>query len=296
MKLEEGRHYTFHALKTIKLPDSSDNLILTGPDNKKYLLPLIYYKDYNLTDKKEIVCKVDKINCSGKVFLEPIHPSYIEGDTFSFIVESINHNGNINRPESYLFSVIDIFGNIISVPTGLLDLTTIIGSEVKLKVERISKGKIHFSQPEARERTDDLAEGGIYDFIVAAIEHGPDSEDFYVVKDINNKEHRLPVRYYNHYGFKEGDSFRGKILRYSPGGPKTIEPENPWYSPGDVVEVTVGNCTTDETGEQFFVDVFDNKGFEYMIKMSQKPVNQILKCTVLKIRKGRPVLIPSDER
>jgi len=296
MKLEEGQYYSFIALKTIKLPDSSDNLILAGPDNKKYLLPLIYYNGYDLNAKKEIVCKVDKINCSGKVFLEPLHPFYKEGDSFSFIVESFTSVVNKDYPESVVFSVRDILDNLINIPVGLINPTTKMGSEVKLKVERISKGKIYFSQPEARERTDDLKEGEFYDFIVESIEHGTDSEDFYVVKDINNKEHRLPVRYYSHYGFKEGDSFRGKIIRYSSGGPKSIEPENPWYSPGDVVYVTVGNWTTDETEEQYFVDVFDSKGFEYMIKMSQKPVNQILRCTVLKIRKGRPVLIPSNEQ
>ena len=159
MKLEEGRYYSFIPLKTIKLPDSSENLILTGPDHKKYLLPLVYYKGYDLNEKKEIICKIDKINCSGKVFLEPLHPFYQEGNAYSFIVESFNSDTCRDNPENSTFYVRDIFGNIINVPANLLNPVIEPGAEVKLKVERISKGRIHFSKPEYRERADDLTEG-----------------------------------------------------------------------------------------------------------------------------------------
>jgi hypothetical protein len=295
MKLEEGRYYNFIVVKTVTLPDASESLVLQGPDNKRYLLPLSFYNKYDLSLRDEVKCKVDKINCSGKVFLEPIHPYYREGEYCHFAIDSIiksdsTHNQNITG-----FVVKDAFGNSVTGHINLLESPPVIGSDVNIRVERISKGRIYFSKTESREAADDLNEGETYDFLVRAIVKGDEGDEFYVVADKFDKEHHLPARYYNHYGFKPGGSFRGKIIRYSAGSPKTIEPENPWFTPGEVVEVAVGSYEPDETGNNFIVEVYDDNGFIYNVRMNEKPEKQTLRCTVLKIRKGRPVLVPVDE-
>jgi hypothetical protein len=296
MKLEEGRYYTFKTVKTITLPDSSENIVLLGPDAKKYLLPLSYYANYSLKEKQEITCKVDKINCSGKVFLEPTHPFYKENEYYSFFIDSVNHSDESQLGKSITFTVLDVFGDHVTGNVDTLDETYKEGSEVKIKIERISKGRIHFSKLSSREPVNDLTEGQIYDFTVKATVKGEEGDEFYIVSDKFNKEHQLPVRYYSHYGFKTGTIFRGRIIRYSSGSQKTIEPENPWYAPGDVVEVTVENIEYNEAENNFIAEVYDNKGFLYLVRMPEKPVNQSLRCSVLKIRKGRPVLIPLDEQ
>ncbi len=74
MKLEEGKTYMFNAVKSVELPGGEANLMLIGPDGRKYLLPLTYYKGYDLVSPGPVKCKIDKINCSGKVFLEPANP------------------------------------------------------------------------------------------------------------------------------------------------------------------------------------------------------------------------------
>jgi hypothetical protein len=295
MKLEEGQYYKFKPLKTITLPDASESMVLHGPDGKKYLLPLSPYPHFNLKDKTEIKCKVDKINCTGKVFLEPEHPVYREGEYYSFIIDSLQPGGKMNKDDSILFTVFDAYGNPVTGNIEILGTTVKPGQEVKMRIERISKGRIHFSKPAARESANELAEGESYEFKVKTIITGDEGDEYYVVTDIFNNIHQLPVRYYNHYGFMPGTSFRGRIIRYSPGSPKTIEPENPWYSSGDIVETTVENAEYDETLENYIVELCDNKGFLYIVRMNKKPERQILKCSVLKIRKGRPVLVPLDE-
>ena len=40
MKLEEGNTYLFKVLKSIFLLGGNENLVLLGPDARKYLLPL----------------------------------------------------------------------------------------------------------------------------------------------------------------------------------------------------------------------------------------------------------------
>ena len=295
MRLEEGRYYKFKTVKTITLPDTSESMVLHGPDGKKYLLALSPYSHYNLKAKTEVTCKVDKINCTGKVFLEPEHPVYKEGEYYSFIIDSLHHSGENHKNDITLFTVNDVFGNPVVGNAEILGKSIKTGEKVSIKVERISKGKIHFSKPSLREYADELTEGESYDFTVKTKIKGDEGDEFYVVTDKLNNEHHLPVRYYSHYGFKTGTGFRGRVIRYSAGSPKTIEPENPWYTPGDVVETTVENTEYDETGNCFVVELCDNKGFLYTVRMNKKPDMQVLKCTVLKIRKGRPVLIPLDE-
>lgn len=296
MKLEEGRYYKFVTLRKIILPDSNENLILTGPDNKKYLLPLAYYQEYKLTERDEIVCKVDKINCSGKVFLEPQHPYYKEGEYYPFVFMELISSGKDDQQGSISFLAKDNYGNKITAPCNLLNSIPEKGALIQLKVERISKGRLHFSPHGKKDEVEELIEGELYEFLVKSTMTDSDGEEYYLATDINNKEHRLPVKYYIHYGFKEGEKFRGKIVRYSAGSPKSIEPENPWYKPGDIVEVTVGSLVQDETGINYVADVFDNKGFNYSVKCTKVPDKPVLKCTVLKIRKGRPVLIPLEDK
>lgn len=96
MKLLEEQYYRFKVLKTVTLPDTSENMILQGPDGRKYMLPLAYYKDYDLKSKAEITCRVDKINCRGKVFLEPENPWYSPGDNIDATVNKIEFDENEN--------------------------------------------------------------------------------------------------------------------------------------------------------------------------------------------------------
>jgi hypothetical protein len=146
MKIEEGRYYKFKAIKTILLPDTSESLILHGPDGKRYLLALSPYVHYNLKNKAEVVCKVDRINCTGKVFLEPEHPIYKEGEYYPFIIDSMHHNEENNRDDMVVFTVYDAFGNKVNGNAELLESSVSAGEVVKLKVARISKGRIHFSR------------------------------------------------------------------------------------------------------------------------------------------------------
>lgn len=83
VQLEEGKEYLFLVEKLMKLPDNY-YFILIDEWGRKYLLPNIYYKDYQIKIGKYIICNVNKINCNGKIFLEPRHPVYKIGDVDRF--------------------------------------------------------------------------------------------------------------------------------------------------------------------------------------------------------------------
>lgn len=295
MKLEEGKSYIFNAVKTVELPGGDLNLMLTGPDGRKYLLPLKYYNGYNLAFPGPVQCKIDKINCSGKIFLEPANPFYTEGEIYGFEVRQISEYTDENGIKYRRVTVSDKSGNLIGVPSELLGEMPHEGAKVRLRVERISKAKLYFSRRREADDLERLEEGKNYDFKILKTVPGPDDEPCYVAADIYGDVHFLQVRYYSQYGFKTGTSFSGKVVRYSGSSRKTIEPENPWFKPGDKMRVTVVSCTPLETGEGFLCDGFDENGFSHNLLLSEDAAGNSLICRVIKIRKGKPVLEKAEE-
>ncbi len=83
MKLKERARYDFLVIKLVETDDER-YFLLKGPDNKRYLLPEKYYTVYGIMTGSVINCRIDKINCKGKVFLEPEHPYYREGNEYEF--------------------------------------------------------------------------------------------------------------------------------------------------------------------------------------------------------------------
>ena len=134
MKLLEEQYYRFKVVKTVILPDRSENMILLGPDGRKYMLPLAYYLDYDLRDKTEITCRVDKINCRGKVFLEPENPWYAPGDNIEATVKNVGFDED---EKMFIVDVNILHGLTISVKMNSRPSESV----VRCTVLKIRKGK-----------------------------------------------------------------------------------------------------------------------------------------------------------
>lgn len=101
MILEEGYEFNFKVEKIIDLPDESYYILLSEFD-KKYLLPTKYYEEYNISIGNEIRCRIDKINCSGRVFLEPKSPIYSVGDKDIFTLLETQQKETRKTKDKYL--------------------------------------------------------------------------------------------------------------------------------------------------------------------------------------------------
>jgi hypothetical protein len=137
LKLIEGKYYQFKVLKTVNLPDEGDFYMLRHQSGRRLLLPVEPYKNYCIDEDDTIECKVDKINCTGKVFLEPKHPVYLEGKIYDFIVKSTS----INDDElSQTISVHDVFFNEINIDWPKNTQKPKVAESIKLCVEQVKKG------------------------------------------------------------------------------------------------------------------------------------------------------------
>lgn len=112
-KLNEGEVYAFTFEKLITLSDEEEYMVMEDPFGIRHLVTYKYYKKYGLNPGTVVNCLVDKINCTGRVFLEPEHPVYKTGTKAFFrFPDSRNFIYQNNSPE---LLVSDIFGNEIIV-------------------------------------------------------------------------------------------------------------------------------------------------------------------------------------
>jgi hypothetical protein len=144
--LEEGREYLFNILDEISLPGDDEYYIITDPWAKKYLMHKRYYEHFGLHTGIQVKCRVDKINCQGKVFMEPEHPFYKIGGIYEF---EYLRNDIISRKNGDQYSVM-----VVRDQFGLEGYVTIFKGGVfanppaiiRAKVNRIKKARVYLSQ------------------------------------------------------------------------------------------------------------------------------------------------------
>ncbi|MDP2424332.1 MAG: hypothetical protein U1C46_07925 [Bacteroidales bacterium] len=83
---EEGKQMEFKVLKMITIPGDELYFLLESPGLHRLLLPAAYFSDYGIYPGMGITCLVDKINCTGRIFLEPLHPYFEAGVRYVFDV------------------------------------------------------------------------------------------------------------------------------------------------------------------------------------------------------------------
>jgi len=84
LRLIQGQSYLFKFHKKVISPDRSEYFVVIGPFGDKHLIPSEYYSFYKLELGKSYLCRVDKINCLGRIFMEPPHPYYKENNSYLF--------------------------------------------------------------------------------------------------------------------------------------------------------------------------------------------------------------------
>jgi len=109
--LAEGQSFPFKICKHLQLQDGEWYYILQDVNGFKHFLPSEFYRDYSLSIGDEIICRIDKINCTGRIFLEPKHPFYQEGENYLFSIAKPSDCDN-----TQVIYVHDMYRNCIQVP------------------------------------------------------------------------------------------------------------------------------------------------------------------------------------
>jgi len=142
--LKEGKSYDFEIRKLIKLSDEQNYFILIGPYGKKYLMFDSYYLGYGMKSGDTINCKVNKINCNGKIFLEPAHPYYKIGQEYEFEFTAIKEIENSKKVKQCILFVNDPYKSTAFIP-GIEKSVykKYLSGKVIAKVENIKKARLY---------------------------------------------------------------------------------------------------------------------------------------------------------
>jgi hypothetical protein len=136
IKIEEGNVLFFKVLNIVTLQDNRDYYILEDQNSVKHFIDAEMYANYGIEVGSKIECKVDKINCTGRIILEPIHPIYCEGQSYFFNLVSAQETRAGIR-----LTIADIFQNKIelNVPSSLMHSFE-QENFIKCKVIHLKKG------------------------------------------------------------------------------------------------------------------------------------------------------------
>jgi hypothetical protein len=297
MKLSEGEIHNFQVVKLVDIPEEGEFFVLRHESGRRVLLSSQTYRHYNIKPGKSIACKIDKVNCSGKVYLEPKHPIYKENEEYEFEVLSCNKEKDDH--EYLTLIVADSFNNQIKV---LVSESFELNEQkkIQLKVTRIKKGVPILIHPTLSYNSDHFSRiiGGKMLFFVKGMNKNDNNEDVYILTNNLGYSSELKVKHYQSYGFKPGDEIECTVYSHKNQKFLKVEPINPFYELGKeynfkVVKDNLEYSDNDE--DDLFLIVEDITGKKCGVQvirsqykfLKQKPS---IKCRVIGYRKGRPKL------
>ena len=298
-KFTEGEIHQFKVAGYTEIPGTDESfLILKNQFGGKHLLKKANYNHYNLNVGQAITCKIDKINCSGKIYLEPENPIYKQGEIYDFefikIIDQINSVGENEKAAI----VKDQFGIEITCSLPVNHNISCKQKNIKCKVLRIKKGQLFLSSPESELFNKSLKIGEKYWFTVIEIKELENHIDYYILKDEFNNSYSLKKDMYEHYGFEIGQEVECTVTKYNTDGHLKIEPVHPHYEIEKVYSFKYLRTVkdTDPLGkEENVIFVEDIYGVETKVRSSdfviiENSIPEFIRCKVEGVRKGKAIL------
>ena len=232
--LKEGSTYPFFVSKLIELPGSGEeHFVQFGQDEKNYLLKPPFYAHYSIKTGSTISCTVDKINCTGQVFLEPEHPYYQPGQRYDFLVTKLSTESNIWGSVNNIAWVRDLHRYEWPCQVDQPEYLEPGISHLSCRVERIKKAQLILSLPSIRGYQVKLRRGTIYDFTVKEIREFR-NDWFYIIEDPHGNYHPLLKKYFEHFNYHPGQIIQVRVVDLNTDGSYILEPINPYYRAGEV--------------------------------------------------------------
>jgi len=294
----EGKTYSFKIIKLVKLSKNEEFFILESSLGRRHLLTSKYYKRYGFEKGQTINCRVDKINCSGKIFLEPEHPHHKQGKFYYFEIKNIENQTNKFGEQVSNITVIDNLGNdaICNIDKNTAANFN-VGELINCKVQRIKKGTLYLSHNSVHNKII-LRHGKYYDFKISDIKKLSDNKTYYILLDNNKNKYILDYEFYDNYNFRIGQSIKCSIVKFSSKGYYFLEPQHPFYEINKEYFfkfIKHEKTSITNENEEYTITVEDIFGNEIKFTsdkdiLSGEKALQEIKCKVDGLKKGKALL------
>ncbi len=298
--MKEGEWHSFILLKEATLAGDEACYILLDLQSTRYILPARFYRHYQWKPGETITCRVDKINCTGRIFLEPKHPVYEEGKTypFEFLREEKREEVTGERVSGWVFK--DALGKESYSPVDTAAKPPRPGCSIECRVERIKKGMLYLKHSHSLQPADRLLPHEWYPFRISGFTKNEEGDVLWILEDSWGFKHLLKKKHFPFINAGLGEVLRLQAVKRDFEGHWVLEPRHPVYSEGEthffniiefrhstenhalISEIKVQDCFQNE----ILVELPEGKammGFESSIQLK-----------VTELRKGRPVLCFPD--
>lgn len=293
--LEEGKYYPFRVTGSVILPDGSDCFILTDVNGVKHLLYKEFYSNYKLTLNKEILCRIDKINCTGKIFIEPEHPYYKLGSSYTFVFDHYVHLEGSDGDTERLAVLKNGYAEDIFLAADEVETPLKEGEQLTAVVEKIKKGRVYITPGTSVNDYTGMEAGKKYRFTLKGTMNVGGRYAYYILRGDNGREFRIRKKFYAKYGLKKGDAVTCELIETD--HQVFLEPVHPFYEVGFNYEFRISGETTmyeypDQEAEAYLLEV--KYGKDAVIRKADVSPDKIngdmIKCTIIAIKKSQVFL------
>jgi hypothetical protein len=288
----EGKVYTFKVVKQITMPDNCVYWVLEGPDSSRFLIDAEIYNKYGIAEEDNLRCNIDRVNCSGRVFLEP-QSELKTGEVYSF-----NITGIINRLDPIgrirYFALVET-----SLGTSYCELDHnkhYFSEELECRVRCVRKG--HALLEQAINPKPVCRQGTWEEMLVISSYHYYNGEHCYLLQDSYGNGHVVPFTSYRKFGLRTGVWSDFFIVSVNPDESCIIEPRHPCYKEGDTCVFTVKDrslYTEFQKVKGSVLQLEDERGYEGIAfvsqdKASEYPNGSSVRGEIVKFKNGKPVI------
>lgn len=301
-RLKEGKVYPFRISGIVVLPDGSEYFNLIDPNHVRHLLEKKYYTNYYFELGQLIDCRIDKINCSGKIYIEPLHPFYRLGKRYDFPFIRFSETNPKNGIAETWAVFEDIFGNEVKIPWDFQNRSQVEsarilnpGDTLKLTVIRIKKGLVYVSEINLDGDFNEFKGGVEYPFVITGFRNYPGKQGYFILQSESGANFKMRNKFYEKYNLAVGETIYCRVIR--DGKDSFLEPEHPRYK--------IGNEYTFEIkGTDFIREYPDGQKPAYILRndfgkdiilaveegIKIPPENNLIICRVVDIRKSRVIV------
>ncbi len=286
-KLEEGAWYDFKIVK-IATMDDEHFYVLQTPINTRMLLPVVPYLSYSFKVGQTIRCKVDKVSCTGKIYIEPEHPYYQVDKSYPFPVVEVLDTMDLYHQQLKLLVLNDRLNHQIYLPLRIDQ--EVLPKEVELRIIRIKKSMV-FALPNDPPFDYRPVDGEWHRLkVINAFEMG-DEGRFYLFEDELKKWHLAPVKYFGKQLLSLHAEVKAKVSLSRVSEYYNLEFEHPNYPFGseryfDIISEKTVELAPDKQEWQISVKIEDevqNVNLPLSAKVNDRKI--LLKIGL--IRKGK---------
>jgi hypothetical protein len=231
---------------------------------------------------------VDKVSCSGKIYLEPEHPYYQVGKSYLFPVDEVREVTDLYHQPFKLMVLKDRLNHLMYLPLWIDQ--KVLPKEVELRVIRIKKSMV-FALPNEFPFDYRPMDGEWHKLkVINAFEMG-DEGRFYLFEDELQKWHLAPVKYFGKQLLNLYAEVNAKVSMSRVSEYYNLEFEHPNYPFGteryfDIISEKTVELATDKQEWQITVEI-EGEVQNVNLPLSAKVNDPKILLKIGLIRKGK---------